>query len=166
MGSNINGKLGLAQSQFETPSCHLPTLVEDLLHCTITMVACGSEHTAAINKQGVAYAWGLNSKGMLGIGKSPVSANRPYQCDKLEKIVQVSCGTKHTLFLDIYGRAFATGSNKLGRLGIGKERSVYFTPEPVCMENRLQKIAAGDSHSLFLTQREGCVFASGDNSLG
>ncbi|MFO0116332.1 MAG: RCC1-like domain-containing protein [bacterium] len=25
---------------------------------------------------------------------------------------------------------------------------------------------AGDSHSLFLTQREGCVFACGDNSAG
>lgn len=121
---------------------------------------------AAINKQGQAYAWGLNSKGMLGIGKSPSSTNRPYQCEKLEKVVQVSCGTKHTLFLDIYGRAYATGSNKLGRLGINKDKRVYYTPESVSIESRLQKIAAGDSHSLFLTQREGFVYACGDNSVG
>ena len=82
--------------------------------------------------------------------------------------MQVSCGTKHTLFLDIFGIAFAAGSNKTGRMGISQEhrRGVQYSPIPVEIENRLQQVAAGDSHSLFLTQKEGLVFACGDNSLG
>ena len=67
------------------------------------------------------YAWGLNSKGVLGIGKTATCINTPRLCESLSKIVQVSCGTKHTLFLDIFGHAFASGSNKLGRLGIGND---------------------------------------------
>lgn len=70
MGSNINGKLGLGQSQFDLKAVYLPTLVESLVSCTVSSVACGPEHTVATNRQGEVYAWGLNTKGMLGIGKT------------------------------------------------------------------------------------------------
>jgi alpha-tubulin suppressor-like RCC1 family protein len=89
----------------------------------VSSVSCGNEHTVATNRQGQAFAWGLNSKGMLGIGKSASQVTKPQLIDKLDKIVQVSCGTKHTLFLDIYGHAFACGSNKHGRLGIKTEEA-------------------------------------------
>ena len=52
MGSNQNGKLGLGQSPFELQACYLPTLVEDLLSCTVSTVSCGPEHTAVTNRQG------------------------------------------------------------------------------------------------------------------
>ena len=105
---------------------------------------------------------------MLGIGKSSAQVNRPQLCDRLEKIVQVSCGIKHSLFLDVFGNVFAAGSNKLGRLGIGHEngRGVQYFPVKVCIESKIQQVAAGNSHSLFLTQREGLVYACGDNSNG
>jgi alpha-tubulin suppressor-like RCC1 family protein len=83
--------------------------------------------------------------------------------------MQVSCGVKHTLFLDIYGHAFATGSNKLGRLGIDTvkhSKETQYFPVPISLDARIAQVAAGDSHSLFVSHKEGIVYACGDNSVG
>jgi len=52
MGSNLNGKLGLNQSQFELKAVYLPTLVEELLSCKVLTVSCGAEHTVVTNRSG------------------------------------------------------------------------------------------------------------------
>lgn len=86
------------------------------------------------------YAWGLNSKGMLGVGRTQSYVCKPQKCDGLDKIVQVSCGTKHTLFLDIFGHAFACGTNKHGRLGIDAtqhSKVTQYKPVSVKLESRL-----------------------------
>lgn len=45
------------------------------------------------------------------------------------------------MFLDIFGRVYAAGSNKLGRLGINKDKeqkkSIYYAPISVDLENRI-----------------------------
>ena len=147
----------------------MPTLVEDLVSCTVSTVSCGHEHTIATNRQGEVFAWGLNTKGMLGIGKTTAYMSRPIKVQKLEKIIQTSCGVKHSLFLDIYGHAFACGSNKLGRLGIDTEanpKETQYIPVSVKLDVRISQLAAGDSHSLFVGHKEGLVYACGDNSAG
>lgn len=50
LGSNQNGKLG--QGDAASPHVKPPALVDDLLHCFVTQVSCGREHTVAVNRQG------------------------------------------------------------------------------------------------------------------
>jgi hypothetical protein len=150
----------------------------------VTCVSCGPHHAAAVTAHGTVYSWGSGERGRLGIG-SEVDSWAPQQVIDLsdKTVVQVSCGTVHTLALTKLGAVFVWGGARSGKLGLGgvgscdtfvqKTRSGQpFVPIPKHMNSlaavHVTHISAGRAHSLALTQ-EGAVYTWGcgkDGKLG
>ncbi|GFO44564.1 alsin [Plakobranchus ocellatus] len=83
------------------------------------------------------------------------------------KIISVSLGSQHSLFLTDKGLVFAQGSNGLGQLGQGSVEIKEF-PEPVQvtgLRTPVTAIASGTSHNAAVTS-EGQVFCWGSSMEG
>ena len=72
------------------------------------------------------------------------------------RVVDVSCGSDHTLFLLVNGGVYSCGSNVAGQLGLGEQtpKCVYH-PMKVPLPESAYHISAGTFHST-------CVVGSGD----
>lgn len=144
----------------------------DLKDVPCVAVACGPHSTYAITEAGDVWAWGSNENHMLchaaGIRRlrNQVSS-RPLYVEALAgiKIVQVSAGSQHVVFLDETGRVFSCGVGAYGRLGLGDTRD---REVPECVTSMLhipiQEVAAGHEHTVALSSG-GEVFAWGRSGL-
>jgi alpha-tubulin suppressor-like RCC1 family protein len=106
----------------------------------------------------------------LGIGNTSNTPTPPTLVSSLQnqKIVQVSCGSKHTAFLTSTGAIYVCGLSDFGQLGLGPIR--VSADEPVLIEELKDKvvtqIACGHYHSICITSnKEAYAFGRG-SSLG
>ncbi len=96
--------------------------------------------------------------------------NKLYNYVKTSNIIQVSCGTGRTLFLENTGKVLACGWNDNGSLGIGNYVSQSL---PVYVKNsfntnvleNIVQVSCGITHSLFL-EYGGKVLSCGANDTG
>lgn len=123
---------------------------------------------------GEVFASGNSIFGVLGNGitdATPVKIPTLIEIPNIgnQKIIQVSSGQFHTLFLTDYGLVYSCGRNSFGRLGIGKSKINIDRPTPIDMTNMgnqyVIKVDTGTEHSLFLTN-EGQVYACGNYMFG
>lgn len=121
MGSNQYGKLGLPIDDHTPSSYAMPKLIDQLLQHKIGKITCGLNHALAITQDtGVVYSWGCGLLGQLG---RPVTQNQSLPAAVMSfivtgtKIVDVSAGGKHSLYLSEGGQVFSSGSNDYGQLG-------------------------------------------------
>lgn len=129
MGSNARGQLGINDPQVKVK--HSPVLVQVLCNKGPTQVTCGDKHTLVLCRSpgsskkkvnGVVYAWGDNQFGQTGGGGSAMhSTEVVYSPRRVNfehyynpSIVRISCGSKHSAFVDDTGRLFQCGLNKFG----------------------------------------------------
>ena len=70
-------------------------------------------HTAFITEKGSIYTFGSNHNGQLGLGNKIDSSSVPVQILGFNNIVQVSCGSAHTVFLTAEGKTYAFGGNTI-----------------------------------------------------
>ncbi|KAG8989140.1 hypothetical protein FRB90_002384 [Tulasnella sp. 427] len=108
----------------------------------IVHVASGSWHSFTVDQDGVVCAWGLNSQGQLGLSsesyfdlEADEEARRfeehvptPTQVDALlpsnlggRRVVQISGGEHHSLFLLDDGSVFACGRHDSAQLGLSED---------------------------------------------
>lgn len=80
-----------------------------------TDVSNGQQHTLGINN-GHLYAFGNNTFGQLGTGDRQ-NKNKPTMIPSDKKVVKVSAGNYHSLFVDASGDAWSFGQNNHGQLG-------------------------------------------------
>jgi alpha-tubulin suppressor-like RCC1 family protein len=84
-------------------------------------------------------------------------------------IQELCLGLNHLLFLTKSNELYVMGSNDHGEIGFGRDFDEYDLSTPIkhkfFINKPIHKIAAGDRHSLVLTN-EGEVFSFGDNSFG
>jgi len=78
-------------------------------------------------------------------------------------MIQIACGSRHSLFLSESGQVYATGDNRHGQLGIPDVPSTGTVSKVEVGPTRL--IACGESHSLAVLSAGG-VFSWGANSAG
>jgi E3 ubiquitin-protein ligase HERC2 len=97
----------------------------------------GGYHSAAIGESGTLYTWGWQGSffgGAGGCGHADGSTEEPRPVGKLsalgEKIVEVSCGTQHTLVLAESGSVYSWGKGEFGRLGQGDTQD-WAEPEEI-----------------------------------
>ena len=66
----------------------------------ISILACGGGHTMVVTSHGTVMAFGRNNRGQLGVGDME-HHGQPSLVPKLcgKEIVQVECGSKHTIVL-------------------------------------------------------------------
>lgn len=97
-----------------------PHKVEALRDSYISMISGGWRHTMALTSDGNLYGWGWNKFGQVGVGDnvdhcSPVQVKFPHE----QKVVQISCGWRHTLAVTERQNVFSWGRGTNGQLGHG-----------------------------------------------
>ena len=142
-GDNSFGKLGLGVIE---PS-HFRATPTKVGTKTWSQVACGDNHTEAIDSEGYLWAWGLNSHGQLGLSGN-ASVATPTQVET-KTWSQVACGVKHTVAIDSDGHLWAWGLNDSGQLGLGFSEPSYFKPYPTKVGTKTwSQVACGDDYTL------------------
>jgi len=134
-------------------------------HCA-DRVSAGKDHFLVLGIDGDVYSLGDNSSGQC-MQLSP-AVTRPMRVNSLrmQKVLQVECGARHSLILMGDGTVHAAGDNSYGQCGV-EARS--WNKEGFIIESltgrRINRVAAGNNHSLFMSST-GEVLACGDNSAG
>lgn len=163
--------------KFVFPSMNEPSsreFVPILQDKKIVSASLGTRHAVIVDDKGKAYSWGYNGSwfqggGQLGHGdRNAVEA--PRLIDFLDnygaKIVQVSCGDRHTVFLTDDGEVLTCGAGEYGRLGVGNTNDALLpTTVEGLEEEDIVQISAGQDHTLALT-RNGTIYAWGRNQSG
>jgi len=111
----------------------------------VTCVAGGECHSLAHCKNYGLYAWGDNSRGQLGSGKSSRQCSLPVYID-LPMVGKVAAGAWHSLALVSGGYLHTWGSNEYGQLGDNSMTSQLAPTAPVL--DRVVDMAAGEWHSM------------------
>jgi alpha-tubulin suppressor-like RCC1 family protein len=137
-------------------------------------VDAGDEHTCAINFDGLAFCWGDNSSGQLGIGAG-ADEHAPVRVEALadRTLVEIATGANHSCAIDDRGAAWCWGANAAGQLGVGggqaADRAVPARVSTATgMTDPVVDIAAGKDTTCAATA-EGiawCWGAGGDGQLG
>ncbi|CAN9511578.1 unnamed protein product [Ophioblennius macclurei] len=163
-GNNCQGQLGRMDADGKKLSA-----VEGL--GKVVAIACGQDHSLALGASGQVFSWGAGQEGQRGLLPHALAACglRPslVPIPITMQIVQVACGDSHSLVLTKGGDVLSWGLNSHGQLGLGKEVLLQYEPELICSLTgvAVTQIAAGGSHSLFLTL-PGLVYCCGANKSG
>ncbi|KAL0832902.1 hypothetical protein ABMA28_001047 [Loxostege sticticalis] len=167
-GSNEVGQLG---RHTESREGKHPASVEKLKEFKISAVACGLQHSLALNEWGQPFSWGCNSMGQLGLDpkNDSQSHNVPAIVRMLatKNVVQIACGSYHSIALTNNGDLFAWGANTYGQCGLGTMSSKETVPQPITslLGVPIALIACGSNHT-FALSKSGAVFGWGKNTHG
>eukprot|EP01114_Cavostelium_apophysatum_P020259 TRINITY_DN6744_c0_g1_i2.p1 TRINITY_DN6744_c0_g1~~TRINITY_DN6744_c0_g1_i2.p1 ORF type:complete len:548 (+),score=92.02 TRINITY_DN6744_c0_g1_i2:553-2196(+) len=157
-GNNEKGQLGLGTTENKTRPAKVQGTIEKK---KMSVVSCGTYHTAAITMRGELYTFGSSANGELGYGAvgdvvlvEGSSSNTPNVVKGAlsNKALQtVSCGSYHTLVQTESGQIYAWGLNDQGQVGPDSSQSVG-TPHHIrsgqLSSQRVRHIAAGGRHNL------------------
>ncbi|CAM8881824.1 unnamed protein product [Rhodiola kirilowii] len=99
----------------------VPHKLEALAEHFITEISGGWRHTMALTSDGKLFGWGWNKFGQVGVGDNvdhchPAQLKFPHE----QKVVQISCGWRHTLAVTCRQNVFSWGRNTNGQLGHGE----------------------------------------------
>ncbi|XRB22633.1 regulator of chromosome condensation [Pseudoscourfieldia marina] len=166
-GDNERGQLGLGDRRRRL----LPEqLGGSLAGETVISIACGAYHSVALTSDGGLHAWGANDRGQLGLGPEvshQLIPKRLLGAITGVKFVNIDAGTYHSLAASKGGEVYCWGANDHSQLGLG-DLDARDTPHAIMHKfsrGRVTKVAAGDRHSLALTD-SGEVFAWGSADCG
>jgi alpha-tubulin suppressor-like RCC1 family protein len=159
-GQNNVGQLG----DNSTTSRLTPVSVRGAVK-TFCQIAAGGSHTVAIDKNGQAWGWGLNSNGRLGDNsftsrRTPVSVR-----GAVKTFCQIAAGACHTVAIDKNGQAWGWGLNSSGQLG---DNSITSRLTPVSVLGAVKtfcQITGGNAHTVAI-DKNGKVWAWGLNGFG
>jgi alpha-tubulin suppressor-like RCC1 family protein len=91
-------------------------------------LSAGNSYTCGVTSTHVAYCWGFNGQGQLGVGNTtgPELCGSGYQCSASPAVVSggfsittISAATFHTCAITTAGRAYCWGDGFAGQLGNG-----------------------------------------------
>jgi alpha-tubulin suppressor-like RCC1 family protein len=173
-GSGSSGKLGHGDNNDR----NVPTLIFPS-QGQIMSISAGGGHSFLLDARGRYYGFGSSSMGQLGNGVYERDLRRGLTLihpdrnvptwtpvPKLFKVVAISAGYSHTLFLNSQGQAFSCGYGFMGRLGLGDNKD---QSQPVLLESpelgTIIDVAAGSAHSLILNS-QGQIFSFGHGGFG
>ena len=118
-GSNCIGCCGLGHNSVVNE----PQIIPELCHKNIQQFFIGFSFILGLNSDKQVYGWGGNSWGQLCRGF--VSEDNEYLrpemiCFPFESVIQISCGSHHSLALTSEGKVYGWGGNRYGEVGCGK----------------------------------------------
>ena len=155
-GRNSEGQLGLGHNR----NVALPTEIP-FLNIKIKEIACGSQFTGCIDKEGGLWSFGQNNNGQLGTGNT-INSNIPQKA-QIPPVQSISCGNSHILIITNDSSLWSCGSNDYGQLCLGyKGKQTNY--QKTSFENIL-KICTGAVHSFF-QNNNGEMFGCGHNYNG
>ena len=140
-GRNDGGQLGNGAKVFSQPQ---PAAVTMPAGVTFKAIAAGLYHACGLSPSGIAYCWGRNYYGQLGIGSFtdsilPAAVAMPAQTT----FAQIAASGDRTCALTAAGEAWCWGGfNNTGELGTG-DRNPRATPAQVATTVRFAQLALG-----------------------
>lgn len=122
-------------------------------------VMAGGRHSCAIDEGGVAYCWGFNDSGQLGIGSvtpgsGPVFANlfpNAVTGGRTFSVGKGTAGAAHSCAIDLNNIPWCWGLNVDGRTGIGSNGAPVTAPDDIAGTNLYRTVSAGASHTCGIT---------------
>ncbi|XP_029324754.1 RCC1 and BTB domain-containing protein 1 isoform X2 [Mus caroli] len=164
-GLNYSNCLGTGDNQ----STLVPKKLEALCGKKIKSLSYGSgPHVLLTTEDGVVYAWGHNGYSQLGNGTTNQGIAPVQVCTNLliKQVVEVACGSHHSMALAADGEVYGWGYNGNGQLGLGNNGN-QLTPVRVAALHGMcvNQIVCGYAHTLALTD-EGLLYAWGANTYG
>ncbi|XP_078541321.1 putative E3 ubiquitin-protein ligase HERC1 isoform X2 [Lissotriton helveticus] len=144
-GDGDYGKLGLGNSTAKSS----PQKIDVLCGIGIKKVACGTQFSVALSKDGHVYTFGQDRLIGLPEGRAR-NHNRPQQVPVLLGIFieDIAVGAEHTLGLSSAGDVYAWGSNSEGQLGLGHTNHVREPTLTTTLQGKsVRQISAGRCHS-------------------
>jgi alpha-tubulin suppressor-like RCC1 family protein len=132
-------------------------------HAASPAVSEGNRHSLALHSDGTVRAWGDDSAGQLGLGRT-LQASAPAIVAGIANVAQVASGSNHVVARLHDGTVWAWGHNDVGQLGDGTTTN-RSTPAPVAGLSNVTLVAAGYDHSLAL-KSDGTVWSWGVNYHG
>ena len=126
-------------------------------------ITAGAEHTCALDSEAVAWCWGRNASGQLGVGGTEHGPS-PAVIAGGHSFARLDGGFEHTCGIDTSGNAWCWGDNSFGQLGDGSTdpRDV---PTRVSGLPAVTEISAGALHTCARTEA-GALYCWGDNRGG
>ena len=152
-----------------TPPAATPLTDQRPLATTFTAVSAGADHACALAVGGVAYCWGDNTSGQLGLGSTsdhaspqPVSGSLTFRA--------ISVGARHTCAVTTTNLAYCWGSDVDGQLGAVAASTCAtgvcaLVPVPVNGNRSWSLLDAGALHTCGV-DAAGTAFCWGDNTFG
>ncbi|KAI4565134.1 hypothetical protein MJT46_009477 [Ovis ammon polii x Ovis aries] len=165
-GLNYSNCLGTGDNQ----STLVPKKLDALCGKKIKSLSYGSgPHVLLSTEDGVVYAWGHNGYSQLGNGTTNQGLAPIQVCTNLliKQVVEVACGSHHSMALAADGEVFAWGYNNCGQVGSGSTANQP-TPRKVtnCLHiKRVVGIACGQTSSMAVLDN-GEVYGWGYNGNG
>ena len=159
-GCNRYGALGISVGEDILEFTHLPQKV-NLPLCK--QIACGDNFTICLTNEGLAYSFGYNNDGQLGIGNIERSYSSPQIIASLKDIEFIECGVKHVFCKTLNNEIYCWGGNASGNLGIGNTDNQN---TPILCSSLpyeiIVDIKCGYNYTLILTVN-GNLFSCGNN---
>ncbi|XP_032886766.1 probable E3 ubiquitin-protein ligase HERC4 [Amblyraja radiata] len=160
-----NQKCGVANKSFIVTK---PKLLSSFAGRCVVQVACGSNHSLALCKDGQVFAWGKNTNGQLGVGEAVGTTHSPQHVTALAGIplAQIAAGGSHTIVMSLSGTVFGWGANHRGQLGLNDVKARY---HPTCVKllecKKVVQVSCGAHHTAVLN-KDGLVYTFGAGTYG
>ena len=138
-GGNSQGQLG--NNKFQENGSSLPDRV--FTQAAFVTITGGLRHTCALSEQGVAYCWGWNEDGQLGVDSDRLAIEVPNLVKGGLRFRSISAGSTHTCGISSQDEMYCWGAGILAK-DVRKPARVYGVPE-------FQSLVSGDHVSCGLT---------------
>eukprot|EP01084_Bolivina_argentea_P124857 221252_1 len=115
----------------------------------------GANHSICLDDNDNIFVFGMNDDGELGLGKTDYNPHQKpikmtfFQQRKI-KIIQIKCGSYHSIVLSNQNRIYAWGYNENGQCGLGiKSKDPITTPTEISSLNNknITTILCGGYHN-------------------
>ncbi len=126
-------------------------------------LSAGRSHTCGIANSSLAYCWGYNFFGQLGLFGSYTDQYIPIAVSGGLSFTQLTSGDIHTCAIAAGGSAYCWGDNANGQLGYPIGRT--YSPVPVVGGLTFTQISAGYTHTCGVTSG-GSAYCWGNNGWG
>ena len=133
----------------------------------VKQIVCGEDHSMALTKEGIVFAWGLNSRGQLGLGDKNNCAVPTRLHSIKPRIGEIAAGAYHSVALALSGHIYVWGRGKELGLGVFVDNGDKTTPQLVkaLKRFRIRHVSCGLNHTVAQTH-DGNLYTWGDNKYG
>lgn len=158
-GTNENGELGTGNHI----NSDEPIQVVFPEGTTIVQVACGENHSLALDSEGNVWAWGSNKNYQLG-NSNVDKLQAPTKVENLSNIRKIACGAQNSFAIGNKGEIYSFGQNSSGEGGIGSYTQKITVTRAKNISGIID-IKAGKNFTVAL-KSTGEVYVTGSNLFG